>query len=575
MCQRMRVFIKNTLLLKRAAAGHAGGTSPAFFLRFSQTDPFRIENFDLRLNQVIYPENKLRRKRSSTFHHYRPIGPVMTKLQIKTGFCKCFFLGILISLPGILMSTALAQTIPLSERPANIRSSDALVYHGKILRPDGKVVTGALSVQIEIFSPEPSVCLLWTETQNLTAQNGAFSLELGYPENRKTGASQGAASSFRDVFLNNPSATISSATCQSGTSYTPTVSDDRLMKATFIDGETVVTAEFIPIKSVPFAMQAREIGGYGVNNIVKVSGAGSSSIVLSPDELSRLKNFAEASPSVLGTSNQVLGMNSGGSSLEYKSITAGSNVTITHSAGGIEISASGGGGGGSGSVVSVGVGGLPLSVGGSTASPVVSIAQASSSAAGYISASDWALFNNKQPAGNYLTTVGILDIKSTQGANPAWFNVSGACPSGQNIGYNSVTDRMECGGFTLTTSQVTTALGFTPLSGVVAADVSSALGYMPVNKTGDAMTGALSLPSNGLSVGTNQFVMSGGNVGIGTTSPSYLFQVESSSTSNIAKKNYRQYFSGSIIKPQFCPFRGRQRSNLGLSTDWPDFGNAP
>ena len=42
----------------------------------------------------------------------------------------------------------------------------------------------------------------------------------------------------------------------------------------------------------------------------------------------------------LGAANRVLGMNSGGSAQEYKSITAGSNVTVTHTANDIEISAS-------------------------------------------------------------------------------------------------------------------------------------------------------------------------------------------------------------------------------------------
>jgi len=41
-----------------------------------------------------------------------------------------------------------------------------------------------------------------------------------------------------------------------------------------------------------------------------------------------------------------------------------------------------------------------------------------------------------------------------------------------------------------------------------------ALGYTPVNRAGDSMTGALSLPSNGLSVGGNQLMVSGGNVSI-------------------------------------------------------------
>jgi len=40
-----------------------------------------------------------------------------------------------------------------------------------------------------------------------------------------------------------------------------------------------------------------------------------------------------------------------------------------------------------------------------------------------------------------------------------------------------------------------------------------------VAKSGDTMTGTLNLPTNGLVVGTNQLVVSGGNVGIGTSNP--------------------------------------------------------
>jgi hypothetical protein len=39
-----------------------------------------------------------------------------------------------------------------------------------------------------------------------------------------------------------------------------------------------------------------------------------------------------------------------------------------------------------------------------------------------------------------------------------------------------------------------------------------ALGYTPVNKAGDSMTGPLSLPADGLTVGGNQLVATGGNV---------------------------------------------------------------
>ena len=49
-----------------------------------------------------------------------------------------------------------------------------------------------------------------------------------------------------------------------------------------------------------------------------------------------------------------------------------------------------------------------------------------------------------------------------------------------------------------------------------------------VKTAGDTMTGTLNLPSNGLKVGTNQLVVSGGNVGIGTTSPSENLEVRGS-----------------------------------------------
>jgi hypothetical protein len=51
----------------------------------------------------------------------------------------------------------------------------------------------------------------------------------------------------------------------------------------------------------------------------------------------------------IGSGNQVLGVNSGGSGLEYKTITAGSNVTVTHGAGSITIAATAGGGSPAGS----------------------------------------------------------------------------------------------------------------------------------------------------------------------------------------------------------------------------------
>ena len=105
----------------------------------------------------------------------------------------------------------------------------------------------------------------------------------------------------------------------------------------------------------------------------------------------------------------------------------------------------------------------------------LSLAQASIAASGYLGSSDWAAFNGKQTA---LAT-------ATSAAN----------------GYHASNDWIAFNG------------------------KQSALGFIPMNKTGDTMTGALNLVANGLVAGTSQLVLTGGNVGIGTVNPITKLQV--------------------------------------------------
>jgi hypothetical protein len=72
------------------------------------------------------------------------------------------------------------------------------------------------------------------------------------------------------------------------------------------------------------------------------------------------------------------------------------------------------------------------------------------------------------------------------------------------------------------------------VDGLHAAAFAPAAGSMAyVWKSGDTMTGALTLPANGLVAGTNQLVLSGGNVGIGVTAPVATLDVEGSSADQI------------------------------------------
>lgn len=67
------------------------------------------------------------------------------------------------------------------------------------------------------------------------------------------------------------------------------------------------------------------------------------------------------------------------------------------------------------------------------------------------------------------------------------------------------------------------------LDGNHATDFAPAAGSANyVAKAGDTMTGTLNLPSNGLAVGTNQLVVSGGNVGVATNSPQHPLHLSKS-----------------------------------------------
>lgn len=100
-------------------------------------------------------------------------------------------------------------------------------------------------------------------------------------------------------------------------------------------------------------------------------------------------NFTRKS---LGTANQILGVTNGGTTLEYKTITAGSGISITPSAGAITIAATGG----SGSVTSVAqsftgglisVAGSPITTSGTLA---LTVAGTSGGIPYFSSASTWA-----------------------------------------------------------------------------------------------------------------------------------------------------------------------------------------
>ncbi|MBM4253892.1 MAG: hypothetical protein FJ146_18140, partial [Deltaproteobacteria bacterium] len=123
----------------------------------------------------------------------------------------------------------------------------------------------------------------------------------------------------------------------------------------------------------------------------------------------------------------------------------------------------------------------PISVTGTT-TPVVSIAQASGSANGFLSSTDWTTFNAKQAPGNYVTqlagdatiagfangtgTVSLASISIAGTSTKVTYDVKGRVTSGTSLSAADIP--------TLTSTQITTSLGYTP-----------------INRAGDSMSGAL------------------------------------------------------------------------------------
>jgi len=176
------------------------------------------------------------------------------------------------------------------DRAAYTKSMNSMVYQGKIVDPQGRALNGNFSITLQIYSPDPNLCLLWSEKQNVELVNGGFAVEIGYDSNRFPGENGGISQSFSQVFLNSSSLSLPNAKCSVGTTYSPSEFDDRILYATFEKGDQKIEVAGLPIKAVPFALQAKQIDGYGLRNLMKISGAGSN-VVIAPDESQSLKSL--------------------------------------------------------------------------------------------------------------------------------------------------------------------------------------------------------------------------------------------------------------------------------------------
>ena len=118
------------------------------------------------------------------------------------------FLELILAILVLLSQESLAQF-----RASETKENRAFVYHGRVLRPTGEGITGSLQLTVRIFSPEPALCLLWSETQTVKLEKGAFAVEIGHSTFRISGANGGIAQDFKQAFINNSSMVLSNAQC--------------------------------------------------------------------------------------------------------------------------------------------------------------------------------------------------------------------------------------------------------------------------------------------------------------------------------------------------------------------------
>lgn len=157
---------------------------------------------------------------------------------------------------------------------------NGFIYHGRILKPDGTpVVSSAVDFTISIYGreafPVAKRCLLYQEKHSgidMSNSQGTFELSIGEGTHLFS-PPEIAGSGLSRIFLNSPSFMLTGLTCTAGTSdfSAESLDTDREMEVKIEYAGNTLNLPSQKLRAQPWAMQAMEIGGYSADYLAKVN----------------------------------------------------------------------------------------------------------------------------------------------------------------------------------------------------------------------------------------------------------------------------------------------------------------
>ncbi len=162
--------------------------------------------------------------------------------------------------------------------------SSGISYHARLLKSDDSpVVSTAVQIQMQIRSPGAENCLLFSEihTRDLSSNDGLFSVTLGdgtAVRNDSSGLTLG------QVLGNQGTRTLPAGSCAAGTTYSPGATDGRRLTVYFNDGSFSGWESF-PDEAVnyaPLAIESQQIAGYRAVNLLRAPATSTVSELTAP-----------------------------------------------------------------------------------------------------------------------------------------------------------------------------------------------------------------------------------------------------------------------------------------------------